>query len=516
MTFPTRLTATLLFALAATATFAAGKAAHVVVLVWDGMRPEFVTPEAAPTLCLLAREGVTFKNHHSVFISTTEVNGTALATGGYPERSGIVGNREYRPAINLTNTIATESLTAVRKGDQLTGGRYLALPTVAELLQARGRRTAVAGAKQVALLHDRAEREADAASVTIFEGRTLPVSFTNYLCDCCGAFPAGDKPRAERDAWTTSALLKLWERGVPPYSLLWLSEPDHTQHRTGPGSEAALAAIRNSDQQLARVLAALDERKLRDQTDVIIVSDHAFSTVSHNHDVAAILQTNGLPARRDIPAGGLRPDDVLIVNNGGASFFYVGGQRREQIERVVRVLQAQPFCGVLFTRVPVSGAFRLADVKLDAPTAPDIVMSFRWGPERNTNGIAGSLHTDTGGYKPNQGAHGSLSAFDMHNTCVAAGPDFRRGVQSFLPSGNVDIAPTVLAILGVKPKVKPSGRVLTEAFAGESTVKVNFQPRHLAAEDRAATFTWSQYLNFSEVNGVVYFDEGNGAQTPGR
>lgn len=496
--------------------FAAGKANHVVVLVWDGMRPDFVSPANTPTLWQLATEGVTFKNHHPVFISTTEVNGTALATGGYPGRSGILGNREYRPAINLTNTVGTEALAAVRKGDQLTGGRYLALPTVAELLRARGLRTAIAGAKQVALLHDRAERDADADHVTVFEGNSLPNAFTNDLCNCCGAFPGGDKPRTERDAWTTSALLKLWGKGVPPFSLLWLSEPDYTQHRTGPGSTASLAAMHNSDQQLARVLAALEDRKLRDQTDVVIVSDHAFSTIIRNHDIAGVLKTNGLPARRDIPADGLRLDDVLVVPNGGASFLYVGGSRPEQIERVVRVLQAQPFCGVLFTRVPVSGTFRLADAKLDAPTAPDIVMSLRWGAERNTNGIAGSLHTDVGGYKPGQGAHGALSAYDMHNTCVAAGPDFRRGVQSFLPSGNVDIAPTILWILGVKPQVKPSGRVLTEALVGEKPVTVSFQPRRLTAEYCADTFLWSQYLNYTEVNGVVYFDEGNGAQTPHR
>jgi arylsulfatase A-like enzyme len=32
----------------------------------------------------------------------------------------------------------------------------------------------------------------------------------------------------------------------------------------------------------------------------------------------------------------------------------------------------------------------------------------------------------------------------MHNTCIAAGPGFRRGATDDLPTGNVDIAPTVL------------------------------------------------------------------------
>jgi len=54
------------------------------------MRPDFVTEEGTPTWFGLTRQGVTFRNHHQVYISTTEVNGTALATGVNPEESGII------------------------------------------------------------------------------------------------------------------------------------------------------------------------------------------------------------------------------------------------------------------------------------------------------------------------------------------------------------------------------------------------------------------------------------------
>ena len=73
-----------------------GAARHVVVMVWDGMRPDFVTEKNAPALFQLAREGVTFRNHHPVYVSSTEVNGAAIATGDYPCDTGIIANREYR------------------------------------------------------------------------------------------------------------------------------------------------------------------------------------------------------------------------------------------------------------------------------------------------------------------------------------------------------------------------------------------------------------------------------------
>src|SRR6267378_1058297 len=38
------------------AAFGAGRAEHIVVVVWDGMRPDFITEQDTPTLNRLARE----------------------------------------------------------------------------------------------------------------------------------------------------------------------------------------------------------------------------------------------------------------------------------------------------------------------------------------------------------------------------------------------------------------------------------------------------------------------------
>src|SRR6185436_124404 len=109
----------------------------------------------------LAQEGVFFRIHHPVFPSATEVNGTAIATGVYPAHSGVMANKEYRPAINPLTPLGTESLEAIRGGDRLTQGRYLSRPTMAEILHNAAQTTAVAGTKPVAILHDRKERDAE-------------------------------------------------------------------------------------------------------------------------------------------------------------------------------------------------------------------------------------------------------------------------------------------------------------------------------------------------------------------
>ena len=50
----------------------------------------------------------------------------------------------------------------------------------------------------------------------------------------------------------------------------------------------ARAAVKSSDENLAAVLRALDQKSLRDKTDVFVVSDHGFSTVEKSFDVAGL------------------------------------------------------------------------------------------------------------------------------------------------------------------------------------------------------------------------------------
>src|ERR1700675_2106790 len=68
---------------------------HVVVVVWDGLRPDFVSEQNTPALWKLVQGGVNFRNHHSVYPSATIVNGTAINSGVYPNRSGILANHDY-------------------------------------------------------------------------------------------------------------------------------------------------------------------------------------------------------------------------------------------------------------------------------------------------------------------------------------------------------------------------------------------------------------------------------------
>src|SRR6266705_993270 len=440
---------------------------HVVVVVWDGMRPDFVTKENTPTLWKLSGEGVTFRNHHAVYPSATNVNGTALVTGVYPGKNGVIANHAYRPEIDRRRAIEVETPAAVQKGDELSAGKYISVPTIAELVQRAGGRTAIGTAKTVGLLLDRqvgfGPSEARVKnSVTLFAGKTLPSSTLAPITGALGPFPSN---HLQQDTWTTKTLTDfLWKDGVPAFSILWLGEPDLTEHESAPGAPAALSAIKSSDQNLAAVLAALDRHHAREATDVFVLSDHGFSTIERSVDLRKILKDAGFEAKtefKDEPKRG----EIMLAGNGGSVLFYVIPQARNATitRRLVEFLQQSDFAGVIFTKEPMQGTFGLDQAKIDSQHAPDVVMAFRWNDLKNHFGVPGMIDADWQ-RSAGKGTHATLSRFDMHNTLIAAGPDFRRGETDDLPTGNGDLAPTILHILGIKPPRQVDGRVLVETM----------------------------------------------------
>jgi len=503
-----RFSLTLLAAALFTGHLAAAPDKHVVVVVWDGMRPDFVSEKNTPTLWKLAQNGVFFRNHHSVYPSVTIVNGTAINTGVYPDHSGILANHDYLPEISARKSIDTENVDVVRKGDEVSGGKYLGVPTMAELIQKHRGRSAVATAKTVGLLFDRhcdSRRGQD-----IFAGKSLPHDAIGSIVNTLGPFPPADRP-GERDSWTTKTLIGfLWQNSVPAFSLLWLSEPDDTEHKTAPGHPAALAAIKSSDLNLARVLAALDRDNTRSTTDVFVVSDHGFSTISREIELPKILKAAGFDAVTEF-ADQPKPGQIMLVGNGGTVLFYVIGHDAALTRRLVEFLQQTDFAGVIFTREAMEGTFTLAQAKIENEFAADVEMAFRWTEDKNAFGVPGMIDADWQ-RAAGRGTHATLSRSDMRNTLIVAGPDFQNGLTSETPSGNVDIAPTILSVLGIKPPPQLDGRVLVEAM--KKPEQPESETQTIEANKKFSGGTWRQHLTTSRVGSTVYLDEGNGSFEP--
>ena len=224
----------------------------------------------------------------------------------------------------------------------------------------------------------------------VYRGKVLPASAEATITAAIGPFPKHeDFPKIEENAWTTRALTDvLWKDDVPKFSLLWLSEPDLSEHETAPGSPTALAAIKSDDDNLAKVLAALQAKNALTTTDIFVVSDHGFSTIDLAVDVAQRLRAAGFDAVRFF-TGERKTGQVLVVSLGGSVEFYVVNHDAKITQKLVDFLQRSDFAGVILTRAKMEGTFTLAQVHLDSATAPDVIVSCRWNDKPNEFGVPG-------------------------------------------------------------------------------------------------------------------------------
>jgi arylsulfatase A-like enzyme len=493
---------------------------HVVLVVWDGMRPDFVTEKYVPTLDKLAHDGVRFRNHHAIYPTATDVNGAALATGCYPNRNGLAANLEFRPAINSRQPIDMGDLDSIKRGDEISGGKYLAVPTFVELLRAAGRKVALVGAKSVAMLFDRHNDwtvvRIRGKPLTIFAAAPLGPSAREEMTKLLGPIPDDPQAKAaQRNDFATRALTEFfWRDGVPDFSLLWLSEPDLSEHNYAPGSPEALAAIKAVDDDLAMVLNALEKKKVRDSTDLFVVSDHGFSTIRRSIDVIALLNKAGFHAAKEFSETP-KPGDILVCGNGGTALFYVRGHDRAVIQRLVDWLQHGDFAGVIFTRDKLDGTFPLNAARIDTSNAADIVVSFRCdGQTQNQFGVAGMIDADWN-RKAGEGTHATLSPRDTHNLLIAAGPFVDVGREDNYPTSNLDLFPTILEILDVSLPSILDGRSLHEVLGKRTEDKnLSVSSRSLEVSRSFADGQWKQTLQVSRFLTIDYFDEGNGEFRP--
>jgi arylsulfatase A-like enzyme len=447
------------------------------------MRPDHVRPDLTPHLHGLASGGTWYRRSAPAFPSFTIANMTSLATGAYPGKHGVFANElptfSSRRSPILNNVF--EDLEGLRRTE---GGRVLPVKTLAEALSEAGKKVVTVGSGPLGhgALFD-PERTARAAIHTTF---TWPEPLAEEVVERFGEPPEKKVGDREGDEWVTEVLLRyVLPELEPDVVLVYCNEPDTTQHARGLGSPEALGMIRGNDEQLGRVLDAVDEGGV--PTAVAVVSDHGHHTVSGLVDVQEELREGGFA--EELAGGRLiygEVDSELTVEDGpGAA---------ELAEKVGAWLAGRPWLDALFcwkgdgsdfppNSVPME---RLWNDELRVPTranaAATYLFSCSWTDAASSHDIPGSgLYrasgiTSTDGFMrmpekiPGFGSlvssHGSLNPYDMNNTLVLGGAGIRsRGIVE-VPAGIVDVAPTVLSLLGLPPLPEADGRALTEAFEG--------------------------------------------------
>ena len=468
----------------------------ILIVAFDGLQPAQVRPDLMPNLAQFASEGVFFENHHPVFPSVTRINAASMVTGVYSGKHGLAANtmvaRDHDPASAFSALEPTLAEIARKTG------RVLFAPTLADILSEHGMEyTAIGvGTSGNAYVHN--PRADESGGATIHPDFSLPYSLSDRLYSRFGAWPDEAMPNTPRLDHAVKILTEhILPEHQPAVALIWSSEPDKAQHAHGVGSEMSDRAIREADARFGVILEWLETTGRTSDTDVLVISDHGYSTIQETVDVEWYTRDAGFSTQ-----------DVIVAPNGGSVLFYC--QSQDVTLKLAAWLTERPWCGALLASEAageIEGALPMSLAGAEGPRAPELAMSFGWDSRPNDAGYNGFAYS--GGGQPGQGQHGSMSRHEMNNTLIARGPGFKSGARLQSPTGNVDLAPTVLRLLGLAVPDHMEGRVLTEALS-DGNASVEWSSTTYRAERSTSAGMYCQTVTVSTVGETAYIDEGSG------
>jgi hypothetical protein len=442
----------------------AGTGRRVFIFGTDGLRPDQFDPDTMPTLHKLRSSGTVVDQYHAVYPTHTRVNISTLATGCTPAQHGIVANVFRQDGATEDGIINTSDYRHLQALDAHFDGQGIAVPTLGDIVDGRGNRLAIAATST--------------SGAGIIWNRNFPYRVVNpgsaygradlySLRDKLGEVPdAGTPPKLDWVDYAARAVTDIYlDDPEIEVIVLWLAEPDSSLHYYGIGAPETIAAMKGCDDALAHILDAMDRRGIRDQFDIIHLSDHGHSTVVARRTLAEHLDR----ARQVVPD--LPP--LLTASDYIYADTSAGEPSSDALSHLIGWLQEQPWAGAILARDDIAdangGVLPLSAVWSGASgdRAPLLAVSPAWSDAVNDFGVPGTVAAMTE-HAALRSTHGSASPYELHAMAGFSGPSFAEGHVSEIPAGATDIAPTVLTLLGESVPEWMQGRVLNEVLSKSS------------------------------------------------
>ena len=401
---------------------------RTVVVICDGLRADMIRPEWTPNLCRIEKDARVFQDHNSVFPSTTRTTAASIATGCLPKHHGLEGNCV---ALDDGSGLQAYSVGPPEFRDKLRAvtGRTLRRPTLSERLKDHGGGVVYSNVSAgAAYFHDPDGFGTIYHRLGSYGPGVTPITDDRHQVTSHDS--AGDAALCER--FCDEAL----GAQIHAYSLLWICDPDHTQHEVALGSPRHIKSIMDADACAGRVYGRVKELNAAGEDILLLVgSDHGHETVGGVVDLNALLVEAGLKENTT-------STDVVVASNGLSANIYLSDAARDRLPRIIPFLRELDDVDQVFTGT------NLARLGHRTDTALAIAVTTKGTNEANEFGIPGirtavqdPLHTDT---RMGCGQHGGLGPNEQNPFLMACGGGFLPGSTDSKKSSAIDLAPTIL------------------------------------------------------------------------
>lgn len=429
---------------------------HVVVICVDGL-PAYLFDDriaSLPTIRSLAAHGVRAQGMSVSNPSVTWPNHTTLTTGVRPEKHGVLFNGLLeRPGPGLP----------VKVNGRKDKSELVHVPTIYDVLHEHGLTTASinwpctrntpAIADNFPDVPESLEHTTPRLIAELKEAQILTDEDIATFSKLSG--PARDR------IWTQAACHVIRKR-KPNLVLFHPLNVDSVHHRYGPQTPAGYTAVAYADTLVRNVVDAVDAAGIREQTTILVVSDHGFMAIPRTLQPNVVLRQEGLLT---VEGGQVTAARVQVVPEGGIGMVYltVPGKTKEDANRVIELFRdREGIAGIISP--DEFGKYGLPQPQ-DYAQMADLILVAKDGYGINAIAVGDDyvITSDT-----TLGTHGFLSTNPkMNATFIASGAGIRTG-QEIGVIENIDVAPTIAKLLGVTLKSadgKPIDQALRERGA---------------------------------------------------
>ncbi|MBS7700933.1 MULTISPECIES: alkaline phosphatase family protein [unclassified Chelatococcus] len=451
---------------------------RVIVTVFDGLRPDLVSPELTPNILRVAAQGTWFREARSVFPSVTRVATTSIATGAPPTVHGIVGNAFYHREALPDDIFLTGDIDHIRRAERYHGGRMVDVDTLGDVLARAGRRLAVVHTGSAGAAHFINPRAKTNGHWTFSmhgpESTQTPEAVAEATAHI-GPLPKRELPRLGEMRYAGRLMVDyVLPKLQPDVAIVWFNEPDTTFHYKGLGSQEAKTGLAEADRALGEILDWIESQHDGESVAVIVASDHGQISTGAVQPLFADATAAGFK----VNTGHDISDVMLTVTGGISGEIRLRGDDQALVGRMARWLMEQPLVGHVFSRArnevegEIAGTLSLDLMGNGHLRQPDLMFILRSDLSEDQFGLPGLGAMTPGDVPLGGGMHGGINPHEL-NTVLIVGAETAegRGSRTSMPAGIIDITPTVLGLLGMAPSQTMRGRNLTHPFPGEPQVK---------------------------------------------
>ncbi|HXI47252.1 MAG TPA: ectonucleotide pyrophosphatase/phosphodiesterase [Steroidobacteraceae bacterium] len=413
------------------------RAAPVLMISVDGLKPEYVLEADAhglkiPFLRGMLRDGAYARGVAGVWPTVTYPSHTTLLTGLSPAEHGIYNNLEFDPKNTFGNAWYWYA-------------QQIRVPTLWQAAHEAGLSTASigwpvsVGATSVDFLIPEYWRVArltdvDPSDALLIAAVSRPEGLLQKMQARLGPYMRGNDPSPPGDEIKTRYALDILKNQKPKFMTIHLSSLDEQQHGHGPFSPEANQDLEAIDGQLAQLFAA--SRANDPKAVAVVVSDHGFVHITHKVNLmqpfmrAGLVQSGG--AWQAQPWSGAGMAAVMLHDPADS-------QVQAQVRGLLQSMKADPNYGI--AEVLEGGAIKERGAFPDAAFL--IIMNLGY------YALADATSPLLSEVQGNQGSHGFSPEYpEMRASFFIAG----KGIARHRDLGVIDmrqVAPTVAQLLNV-------------------------------------------------------------------